>query len=47
MKKTKILNSLMIIGLVLGSMNDAVVQAISSIESKTEKTSLVEKNNFQ
>ncbi|AZP92667.1 wall-associated protein [Enterococcus mundtii] len=46
MKKTKILNSLMIIGLVLGSMNDAVVQAISSIESKTEKTSLVEKKQF-
>lgn len=46
MKKTKILNNLMIIGLVLGSMNDAVVQAISSIESKTEKTSLVEKKQF-
>jgi len=46
MKKTKILNSLMIIGLVLGSMNEAVVQAISSIESKTEKTSLVEKKQF-
>ncbi|PQF21665.1 hypothetical protein [Enterococcus mundtii] len=43
MKKTKILNGLMIVGLMLGNMNGAIVQAVSHLESKTDKASLVEK----